>query len=576
MKKLNNLVVLITVFSLLCGQAMLMFAQDEAAEATTEKKQLAQQIWVGRGYDITDKYADIDSVREAVFDINTDAEGNPVLVSGEESFPIEIDENPGSKYEEFSGKSLSEYQTSFSNKLSIGGSYKIFSASVSVNFGKNDSSSIAKEYLTMMYTVTERTYRMPFDVKSKVRAEVQEAIDNEDPIALFERFGTHYIWQADVGGRVDYNFTSNRTATQKDFNLQVQAKAALNAVVASISVENETAYSNSLKKINENGSIKVLSYGGSPDAGSKVRQSLAATADWSKSVSENPTLARFTDRSLRGIWTLAKTPARQQAIQKAFANYAKGTEIKDAPSKIVVKRSDELNRVGENWYAKNSQNGSPYTIGIYTPVADTENGWFVVGHSADKNNRPETAATIDSILVKELGESGKLLREPLGYAEVYNDKSTSGAKDWSIWKANCPVGFVALSYFAKYGHDAPNINIPTENPFRDMRCVSESLVEAAPIPTKADLIYNGEGSGGRNIMVYSIKPAAGSNAVDGNFFYAHIPGNYGDPIPTKLRLYVLKNSDAASSKTEWKSSDGNFLSLNKFSPIKTAETVWNF
>ncbi len=571
MNLLSKLLIFIMVFSLLCGQTIFVFAQDDDGKKQPVKKLTDDTSWVGRGYDITDKYADVGSVREALFEKGEDEKGNLVIVGEEGNAKIDTDAKRTSKYDEFSGKSLSEYQSSFSNKLSIGGSYKIFSASVSVNFGTNQQSSVAKDYLTMSHTVTLRSYQMPFEVKSLIRKEAQEAIDSSDASELFERFGTHYIWQADVGGRVDYNVTFNRATSQKDINVQVTAKAEAKAVIASVSVENETSYNNSVKKLAEAGTVRIFTYGGNLDAGAKIKENRGTLAEWSNSVEANPTLCRFGDRSLRGIWTLAATSERQEELKAAFAKYSSGKEIKDIESKIEVRRVNDLKRVGENWYAKNSQNGSPYTIGVYAPVAEPDNGWYIVGHSADKNNRPETAATIDSILVKEIGETGKLLREPLGYEEIYNDKSTSGWKDWSIWKANCPVGFVALSYFAKYGHSAPNTNIPSENPFKDVRCVSEGLVEPAVAPTTANVIYNGEGSGGRNIMVYSIKPQTAAGTVDGNFFYTQTPGNYSDPIPSNLKLYVLKNPSAVKPKTENTDDTENKEDATKDDPTKNKD-----
>ncbi len=529
------------LFALLCVPSTLVFAQDEEkppVEKPKEEKpepekpkkaELDPKKFVGFGYDIMGKYADEDSRREPIFDLDE----NDVKT-------ITI---PRSSYREFSGKSLAEYQTNFSNELKIAGSYKIFSASVSVNFAKNDASSTAKEYMTIMNTVVENRYQMPINEESKVSPAAQEAIDTLDATKLFTQYGTHYIWQADVGGRVDYNLTFNHSNSQKDTSVQVAAKAAINAVVGSVSIENETSFKNSIKKMEEAGTIKIEVYGGARSSGAKVRANTGAIAEWADTVAADPTLAGFTERSLKPIWDLAKTPERKQELIKAFDEWAKSKAIKEAEGKITFRAvaASDLKRVAGNWYAKNSQNGPPYRIGVYSPVADPDNGWFIVGHAADTNNRPETDATVDSILVKEVGvPSGTLLREPLGYTEVYNDRSTGAKEDWSIWKAQCPVGFVTLGHFGKDKHSAPNVNIPSENPFRDVRCISEGALERAPVPTKADVIYDGNGSGGRNIMVYAVKPG-GETGVNGNFFYTIIPGDYNDPIPSNLKVYVLKD-----------------------------------
>ncbi len=544
MKLTSKLTTLMILFALLCAPSTLVFAQDEEEEKKPQaekpepekpkKTKLDPNIFIGHGYDIMGRYAHKNSMRAPIFDLDEDE--------------VKPTRNPESRYQEFSGKSLAEYQTNFSNELKIGGSYKIFSASVSVNFAKNDASSSAKEYMTIMNTVVRTRYQMPIDEESKVSATAQEAIDMLDATQLFTKYGTHYIWQADVGGRVDYNLTFNRGNSQKDTSVQVAAKAAINAVVGSVNIENETSFKNSIKKMEEAGTVKIEVYGGADNASAKVRANTGAIAEWADTVAANPTLAGFTDQSLKPIWLLAKTDERKQELKEAFDEWAKSKAIKEAEGKITFRAATKLVRVGENWYAKNSQNGPPYRIGVYSPVADPDNGWFVVGHAADVNNRPETKAIVNSILVKEVGvPSGTLLQAPLGYTEIYNDKSTGAKRDWSIWEAQCPVGFVALGNFAKYDHAAPNTNIPSENPFKDVRCISEGAVESAPVPTTANVIYDGQGSGGRNIMVYAIKPG-GATGVNGNFFHTIIPGDYNDPVPTNVMVYVLKDPSKATEE----------------------------
>ena len=316
MNRLNKFVIIMILYSLLCGQTLFVLAQDEPKEEKpAAKKQPSKTIWVGRGYDATGKYADTDSVRrEPIFDIRQDAEGNLIMMSGEESFPIVVDNNTVTDFDEIKGKSLSEYQSDFSNKLKISGSYKLFSASLSVNFGISENNSTAKEFLTISHWVQTQTYTLPDEVKPLVRPEAQTFINEANPREVFRKFGTHFIWQANTGGRVDFNFIQNNSSSQRDFNFQAVASAAFNAAIASVSVENETAYRNSMKKINENGSVKIKTYGGGNDAGAKIYQNMSALSDWAASVENNPTLCRFTDQSLRGIWELASTDERKAEL----------------------------------------------------------------------------------------------------------------------------------------------------------------------------------------------------------------------------------------------------------------------
>jgi hypothetical protein len=181
-------------------------------------------------------------------------------------------------------------------------------------------------------------------------------------------------------------------------------------------------------------------------------------------------------------------------------------------------------------------------VGFFEPITDTANGWYIVGHVANNDSEPRKTGMMETIMVKEMGGQGSLLAAPLGFTEVYNDSGTGYRKDhdWSVWQASCPANFVALSHFARMSHTAPNIDFPMQNPFRNVRCVHIGAVEPAAPLTKADMIHTGEGSGGRNIVTYRIKPGSGSG-IGGNFFYAERPNDYNSSPGAIPRLYVLKN-----------------------------------
>ena len=552
MRRLNKLIILIIVYSILCGQMMFVLAQDTPEEKKPEtnsvaKKPLKEEIWVGRGYDITDQYANRKSAREPIINIGADDNGKPIILAGEQTFEIEVLEDGGTKLDDFFGENLSEFQKEFSNRLDISGSYGIFSGHLKTNFSIDTKGGNNKEYATVMHVVTLKSYKLPFDIyPSMIRPEAQQAIDNLDPKTLFKRFGTHYIYQADIGGRVDFNYTKTKTFSEKDFKLGVEAKVAVQGKVAGISVENETKYRDFEKKIEENGSYKIVTLGGSLDVGATMRQDRTALASWTKSIENgvNPTLCQFGNQSLRPIWDLASTAERKAEIQEAFAKYVEEGGIKVSAVTIEIQRASVI-KVASNWYATGTDRDlGNNRIGVYSPKAS--DSYYVVGHVADNNNdvRPNlNLASLDSILVKELGEPGKLLAKPVGFTQVYNDAGTRGKEDWSIWQADCPVNFVAVGYFARKGHGAPNITMPDDS-FADVRCVHKTLAEPAAIPTKDSFFFSGESQRGYSLLVYRIKPQEGSNAIDGNFFYPFGPENYNNPLPNNLKLWVLKNPNA--------------------------------
>ena len=544
------------IYALLCGPSMTVFAQNPTPtpeptvttdeekpaeeekpgeEPTTPAKPQPQErddtgTFIGRGYDITGEYANMDSAGAQIFDL-TDKDVRP-------------EPNPRSTYTEISGKTLSEYQTKFSNNLKIEGSYKIFSGSVKANFSKDDSSSTAREYMTIMNTVIVKRYQMGINEKTKVSAAAREAIDTGDISQLFKDYGTHYIFQADVGGRVDYNLTLTKIESQKNIAVEVALAAAVKALVASVSIENETKFSNNIKKLEEAGKVTVKAIGGSLDASTRVRANTSYLPEWALSVEAKPTLAGFTTKSLRPIWKLASTPERQAEIEEAFRAFVQSSEIKDVAGNVKVANVTGAKQVASNWNGRGTDGdgNAAHRFAAWSPVSDTENGYYVVGHAANRDSRTEKTGTIKTIMVKEIGPQGSMLAAPIDFTPV---TEFTGGRQWSIWRAVCPANFVSLGDFAKWDKSKPNMDIPDQNPFKDVRCVSVGATEAAAPLSNTETVYNNDGSGEWGFVAYKIKPTAGSSAINGNFFYGVRVDSFTAAPPEDAEPRVLKNPAGA-------------------------------
>ena len=192
----------------------------------------------------------------------------------------------------------------------------------------------------------------------------------------------------------------------------------------------------------------------------------------------------------------------------------------------------------------------------------------MVGHAANRDSRLEKTGSIKTITVKEIGEPGKLLAPPIGFEKV--TETTGGDKKWSIWRANCPANFVALGDFARWGHDEPNLDIPSQNPFKDVRCVNKGQVEAAAPLSKDEIIHDNDGSGEWKFVTYKIEPASGSNAINGNFFYGIRPNEFSDEPPADAEVWVLKNQSAAGMRLRIENGSEDIVARDfgdAFSPI---------
>ena len=263
------------------------------------------------------------------------------------------------------------------------------------------------------------------------------------------------MYKRQIGGRVDYNFQSKAQSSARSRALAVDLKASVSSLFASVSVENQTAYQKSVNEFNKNGSFKIQTHGGDSTSGAQLRGGQAVLADWAKSVEQNPTLSRFTDRSLRGIWTLASTPARQKQLEDAFKVYLDSKAIREAKRQLFdIKTTTNFKYTGGNWYARGSS--GPNRIAFWEPIADPDNGYYIVGHVMTKTNDPSHKPTFRAILVKELLGKGTGLRAPLSFTKLWRSYGAGERFGHNVYKANCPVGFVALGHFTCLLYTSPS------------------------------------------------------------------------------------------------------------------------
>lgn len=59
---------------------------------------------------------------------------------------------------------------------------------------------------------------------------------NKDPIALFKEYGTHFLREYIVGGRLDFSSTTDMTTFKSSMSVAASAKASYSVLVGSVSV----------------------------------------------------------------------------------------------------------------------------------------------------------------------------------------------------------------------------------------------------------------------------------------------------------------------------------------------------
>lgn len=144
---------------------------------------------------------------------------------------------------------------------------------------------------------------------------------------------------------------------------------------------------------------------------------------------------------------------------------------------------------------------------FYRPIAP--DGWYILGDYAQGNYNPPQQVSI-TIQVQNDDPANPVLRAPVSYNLIWNDKGSGASMDGSIWQPVPPPGYVALGAVSNTGYSPPSVS--------QLMCMRFDLVQQT---TFGQLIWNDQGSGAH---------------MDGEFyaitglttFYGQ--GNYNPPL----------------------------------------------
>ena len=131
--------------------------------------------------------------------------------------------------------------------------------------------------------------------------------------------------------------------------------------------------------------------------------------------------------------------------------------------------------------------------------------------ATDEHREPDGRLTL--MRRTEDSRESKIYRTPVRYEQTWNDKSSGGKEDGSIWQPICRAGTVALGHVAKFGYSAPDPDDPDENQaLRLNRCLLDDYVVPSTIGRR---IWSDSKSGARlDGSVWSIEAQEGTIAID--------------------------------------------------------------
>jgi len=130
---------------------------------------------------------------------------------------------------------------------------------------------------------------------------------------IFEKYGSHYVKSAWVGGKASLVFVVAKSSQLTKDEVRAGIQASLGGIISGgVSTAQKTVGD----KFKSSSTCKVFGSGGSRIHLAKLSSLDPKTYDlWIESVKENPQVIQF---GLAGIWTLVKDPEKAQSLKVAY------------------------------------------------------------------------------------------------------------------------------------------------------------------------------------------------------------------------------------------------------------------
>jgi len=292
---------------------------------------------IGKGYDVFGEYANNKSIVDyPIFDfskmkrrVNSENESVPVLIS------VKNASNHIIKTVE--GSSKKEYIENLSKEAGLSLNAFFFKGSFEHQFNKTSTQSSNHLYYTYMDVNTK--WKVSLDIRNKdslinhLDNQFKSDLETISPKELFELYGTHYISNAYLGGRIDYSTTTeiNESITKTDVKNAINAQ--LNSIKGSIEWDDKTK--NTYKQITTSTKLNIV--GGNSEFTNNINNH-TQYLKWAEGIKKTPVLSGFDDKSLRPIWELTKNVTRQNELKSYFTT----SILSKYPLPLFFKKDDVL------------------------------------------------------------------------------------------------------------------------------------------------------------------------------------------------------------------------------------------
>ena len=311
---------------------------------------------IGRGYDVFGEYANISSIkRYRVFDFSKCSQKSE---SGY-NVPSQVYLEKFSKHsiKDVKGSSLDEYSSHMASHVNLSGNALFFKGSIGSNFSQSTSNVSSRYYHTRMDI--NLNWKVSLDTRdlSSLKPYLDDAfkkdLEQQSPSIIFERYGTHVIVSAMLGGRIDYSMSKKSTEISSSSELENIIKGRYGLVHG----EYSSSSANGSVNAETMSEVQLTIVGGNSHLINTIESS-AQYNTWANGINKSPTLCDFDRESLVPIWMFASSEKKDAIKAYYFTTWIKKYPIPAAPKlqtlDVVVDKLHVTNNC-ENAFASHGQ-----------------------------------------------------------------------------------------------------------------------------------------------------------------------------------------------------------------------------
>lgn len=278
---------------------------------------------LGKGYDITTRYACSEVIKESVLDYES------LFNAGKIHKDNNINE---AHFSTISGKTSSDYQEDISQSANVSAEYAGFSGEMGYRFKSSNFSSEEYAFATRTSYIQKAAYYVerrndPTSLIPYVSAQFLQDAATKTPEELFTIYGTDVMLGAKWGAKLDYNMTAVKKSNSAGSSISAYAEARYSSFTsggsADVSVNN--TYSSAFETARTE--ITTNAYGGDAQYAQYVHDA-NDYSQWIGSINQtNLVFMDYYDSGLKPISDFISDSTLKKKISDARNEYLKGKRI---------------------------------------------------------------------------------------------------------------------------------------------------------------------------------------------------------------------------------------------------------